>query len=263
MGTGYAMRAVLRALLLALALGLVAAPPAAGAAGWAPGGDEIAPRTAFAEHVPAEPSPLEPLPAEPFGLVLADPAAHADAARWRVVLQAVEADRAVLARCRQEPARCPQPAARLLAVLQAAEGREGRARLGAINRAVNLALAYATDEAQHGVADLWSAPLASFAAGRADCEDYAIVKYLALVELGLPAADLRMVVVKRRAADQHAVLAVRLDGRWLVLDNARLAMVEDRDLSDYRAVMAFGPAPGASPAAATRIAMAAPEPPVP
>lgn len=247
MGIGHGPRAFARALPLALAL-FLAAPDFAGAAGRAPDGDEAAPRLL----------PADPLPAGPFGL-LAAPAGHADAARWNAMLWAIEADRAVLARCRQEPGRCPGPAARLLETLAVAEGRDGRARLGAVNRAVNLALAYARDQAQHGVSDLWSAPLASFASGRADCEDYAIVKYLALGELGLPAADLRMVVVRRRAGDQHAVLAARLDGRWLVLDNARLALVEDRELSDYRAIAAFGPAGEPTPAAPTRLAMAAPE----
>jgi hypothetical protein len=32
----------------------------------------------------------------------------------------------------------------------------------------------------------------------------------------------------------HAVAAVRLDGRWLILDNRRMAMVDDMAFRNYR-----------------------------
>ena len=32
----------------------------------------------------------------------------------------------------------------------------------------------------------------------------------------------------------HAVASVRLDGRWLILDNRRMAMVEDMAFRNYR-----------------------------
>ncbi len=34
--------------------------------------------------------------------------------------------------------------------------------------------------------------------------------------------------------EDHAVAAVRLDGRWLTLDNRRMAMVEDAYVRNYR-----------------------------
>jgi hypothetical protein len=34
--------------------------------------------------------------------------------------------------------------------------------------------------------------------------------------------------------EDHAVAAARLDGRWLTLDNRRMAMVEDSDIRNYR-----------------------------
>lgn len=251
MDIGHALRVCARP--LALVLALVAAPDRAGAATEVPGAVESVGQAAAARLVE---------PAEPFGLAGAVPAAAADAARWREALEAVAADRAVLARCRGEPEGCPPAARQFLDIVESARGKQGRARLGAVNRAVNLALAYTSDLAQHGVADVWSAPLASFASGRGDCEDYAIAKYLALLELGVPAADLRLVVVEARRPGRHAVLAARLDGRWLVLDNARMPMVEDRDLAIYRAVAALGSGEDGAPAA-TRLAAAAPEPPSP
>ena len=49
-----------------------------------------------------------------------------------------------------------------------------------------MAIRYVSDYAQHGEADRWSAPLATFATGKGDCEDYAIAKYVALREAGFP-----------------------------------------------------------------------------
>ena len=54
----------------------------------------------------------------------------------------------------------------------------------------------------------------AFASNAGDCEDYAIAKYVALQEIGIAAADLRLVVVHDEATKQdHAVAAVRYDGR--------------------------------------------------
>jgi predicted transglutaminase-like cysteine proteinase len=85
---------------------------------------------------------------------------------------------------------------------------------------------------QHGVPDLWSSPLVTFTSGQGDCEDYAIAKLVALRELGFADDDLRLLVVFERGAPAlHAVAAVRFEGRWLVLDNRRLAMI---DLAEAR-----------------------------
>jgi hypothetical protein len=36
------------------------------------------------------------------------------------------------------------------------------------------------------------------------------------------------------------VVAARLDGRWLMLDNRRMAMVEDSDVRNYRPTFVIG-----------------------
>jgi hypothetical protein len=38
----------------------------------------------------------------------------------------------------------------------------------------------------------------------------------------------------------HAVAAVRLDGQWLMLDNQRMAMVEDINVRHYRPLFVIG-----------------------
>jgi len=54
----------------------------------------------------------------------------------------------------------------------------------------------------------------------------------------IPQRDVRLVVVRNNAAgQQHAVVAVRLDGDWVILDNRWLAMVRDREM--WRATPLF------------------------
>jgi len=129
---------------------------------------------------------------------------------------------------------CPQAARSFLEIVELGRQREGRAQLGEINRAINLRIKPADDWVQHGVADLWSTPLSTLAAGAGDCEDYAILKYAALRELGVAPDDLRIIIVRdlRRGAD-HAVLAVRDDEQWLILDNRTLVLAKTADIRHY------------------------------
>jgi predicted transglutaminase-like cysteine proteinase len=107
----------------------------------------------------------------------------------------------------------------------------GRARVGLINRAVDLAIAATSDQAQWGVADHWSPPFETLQTHRGDCEDYAIVKYVALLQSGLPRQDVKIVILRNLLQkEDHAVVAARVDGRWLILDNRRLALVRDTDM---------------------------------
>jgi predicted transglutaminase-like cysteine proteinase len=137
-----------------------------------------------------------------------------------------------LALCDGDRNNCASPAAlKLLAIVDQARSRDGRARLGETNRAINLGIRAADD----GSEDVWSSPLATFARGAGDCEDYAIAKLAALKLAGIAAEDLRIVVVRDlRAGEEHAIAAARLDGHWLMLDNRRMAMVEDDAARSYQ-----------------------------
>ncbi len=235
-GGGKVAREIVASALVCLLAGLT--PTAAGA--MASGGAETVDRASA--RPPATTASLDPptdlRAAEPFRLAPSradDRFAH----KWREVSVAIAADRAVLAACRIAPAGCPEAARRFGAVVAQAEAETGRARLGHLNRAINLAITYTSDLVQHGRDDVWSSPLATFASRMGDCEDYAIAKYVALLEAGVAQEDLRVVVVDERWSGLHAVASVRLDGAWLVLDNRRMALIEDRDVAGYRAVATF------------------------
>lgn len=158
--------------------------------------------------------------------------------KWHAVENEIERESVTLASCRAAPDECASPAARrFLAIVDAARAYRGRALIGQINRAINLSIRPASDLAHHGRADVWTTPLATLAAGRGDCEDYAIAKLVALREAGMNDGDLRLLVVHDPMThDDHAVAAARLDGRWLLLDNRRFTLI---DIVDTKYVPLF------------------------
>jgi len=177
---------------------------------------------------------------EPFGLF----AFHAPEGslwrKWRGVEADIVIDERLISLCRDHSDVCTPAAKRFLSILDAAKARSGRSQLEEVNRQINAAIRYVSDMAQHSVPDRWSAPLTTLAAGRGDCEDYAIAKYVILREAGYPAADLRFLLVRDRfAREDHAVLAARLDGRWLILDNRFNVIPEDTRMHNFTPLFAL------------------------
>jgi predicted transglutaminase-like cysteine proteinase len=162
------------------------------------------------------------------------------AAKWREVLARIDSEEETLAACRANLDACSPAGRRLLQLVELGRQRAGRARLGEINRAVNLSIRATSDWSQYGVDDFWSAPLATIEKGAGDCEDYAILKYLALREAGINPDDLRLLIVSYpRRRTIHAILAVRLDGEWLLLDNLTMVMVNSLEATQYQPLIAL------------------------
>jgi predicted transglutaminase-like cysteine proteinase len=173
---------------------------------------------------------------EPFGLA-ATPIYYGGLRnKWLGVAHKLEDERVQLALCDGDREHCASDAAlKFLAIVDSGRQREGRARLGQINRAINLSIRAVEDVVQFGEIDVWSSPLSTFYRGAGDCEDYAIAKYVALRMAGIAAEDLRIVVmIDIIHREGHAVAAARLDDHWLLLDNRRMMMVEDMALRNYR-----------------------------
>jgi predicted transglutaminase-like cysteine proteinase len=195
--------------------------------------DHIAAPTAGIEPAPAN-HPVSPKPAlapaaEPFGLAAERVSEGEILHKWTTVQTEIRENKKVLARCREDTSSCPLAARRFLAIIDEGRARGGRARIGVINREINLAIIPTSDLMQWGVADRWSAPLETFTTQHGDCEDYAIAKYVALRAAGVAPEDVKLVVVRNTDANEnHAVVAVRLEGDWVILDNRWLAPVPDR-----------------------------------
>ena len=228
--------------------------------------------TAAAALAATKPEPAMPFlsaasAAEPFGLSTLAVSAGAVNEKWQKLRRALDDERVQLALCDGDRDNCASDAAlQFLAIVDGARRRDGRARLGEINRAINLALRPMSDLAQYGEIDVWTSPLVTFAHGAGDCEDYAIAKFMALQLAGIAAEDVRIIIMRDIFhGGDLAVTSVRLDGHWLMLDNLRMAMVEDVHVRNYRPLFAidqssivqFSEVPqlasttGASPAATT------------
>jgi predicted transglutaminase-like cysteine proteinase len=130
-----------------------------------------------------------------------------------------------LERCPVEREACSPAAKVLRKIIVDGRSHDGLARLGVINRAINLAIRATRNP--YG----WRSPLEALSAGEGDCKDYAITKYLALLEAGSAEQDVKLVIVQDTATDQaHAIVIVHLNADWVVLDNRWLALVRDFEL---------------------------------
>ncbi len=151
--------------------------------------------------------------------------------KWRRVKADVGRDLETVARCHANGP-CTAAAQALIAIIAEGVGHTGRARIAMINRAADLAITPMSDQAQWGVPDRWSAPLETLRSSRGDCEDYAIVKYAALLGAGISESDVKIVIFKNLLPrEYHASLAAQVDGQWLILDNRTLTLVSDTDVT--------------------------------
>ncbi|MBE9609024.1 transglutaminase-like cysteine peptidase [Chitinilyticum litopenaei] len=123
-------------------------------------------------------------------------------------------------------------AARLLAdtqqMLAGARNQSEQDKLRWVNDFFNRRLQFQDDSALWKEADYWATPLEMIGKGAGDCEDFTIIKYFALKELGISAEKLRLSYVKARiggsgssVTQAHMVLTYypSPDAEPLVLDN--------------------------------------------
>ena len=81
--------------------------------------------------------------------------------------------------------------------------------------------------------DYWAIP-DEFLKKSGDCEDYSIIKYFTLKELGIPPENMRIVVVRDTVRNfAHAVLAVYDNGDAYILDNLSNAVLSHSRLRQY------------------------------
>ncbi len=106
-------------------------------------------------------------------------------------------------------------------------------QLDVVNRWFNRAT-YVSDATNWRTLDHWE-PINEFLARGGDCEDFAIAKYAMLRALGVPAEQMRLLIVEdRRKRETHAVLAVETPtGTWL-LDNQLADVTLVEDAKNYR-----------------------------
>lgn len=139
-------------------------------------------------------------------------------------------------------------------IAAAARNLDGLERLRFVNTAVNKAIQFRADTSNWKSEDYWATAAQTLTRGTGDCEDYAIAKMQLLRAAGVPAADMFLVIGNDATAGAHAVLLVRLDDRYWVLNNLQSELRTDTQYAAFRPVFTLsstgrwlhGYAPGAS-----------------
>ena len=188
-------------------------------------------RTTVAFIIPVKPATPMAASSEPFGIDAIPVTRGELVTTWRQLETDILAEGKILALCRTNAGLCSPAAQNFLVIIGEGRSHIGRARIAVINRAINLAIRPLSRLAEPEVLDRWSAPIETFSTGRGDCKDYAIAKYVALLEAGIAEDDVSLVILRNLAAgENHAVVAVRLNGDWIVLDNRSLTLVKDVEM---------------------------------
>ena len=104
-------------------------------------------------------------------------------------------------------------------------GQPVEQQLAAVNTFFNRRILYELDPVVWNQNDYWATPMEFMGRAAGDCEDFAIAKYMSLLELGVPNERLRMIYVRARTAgaktEAHMVLGYyeNPSDEPLILDN--------------------------------------------
>lgn len=101
---------------------------------------------------------------------------------------------------------------------------------------------FVSDQQNWGTEDYWATPVEVLGSLGADCEDYAVAKYLTLKELGVPVDRLRITYVRAlRLNEAHMVLAYypTPDADPLILDNLNPVIRPASQRTDLEPVYSF------------------------
>ena len=136
--------------------------------------------------------------------------------------------------------KCGDNGAAFAALVSSVRDKKFLDKLDAVNRTVNRLITYRKDEAVYGDIDYWAKPAEILAGGVGDCEDFAILKMAALIEAGVPAQSISMVVLQDRSRNVfHAVLSVATQSGNFILDNLSSTVARDAAYRSYVPLYSF------------------------
>jgi predicted transglutaminase-like cysteine proteinase len=122
------------------------------------------------------------------------------------------------------------------AMLAGMTGPPDQNTLAVVNRWVNGQVRYVDDVG----GDQWSAAITTLTQKTGDCEDFAIAKMALLEKLGVSDDDMFLIIVRERMrAIDHAVLAVRRNGKMYILDNRTDRLLTDDLVTDYLPTLSY------------------------
>ena len=135
-----------------------------------------------------------------------------------------------------------------LQTVNSAKSLGEQAKLTQINNFINRNIAFENDFGIWQQSDYWATPLETIGQGRGDCEDFAIIKYVSLRMVGIPAKKLRLIYVKAKLQgangpmqQAHMVLAYYAtpNAEPLVLDNLDTTIRPASRRPDLQPVFSF------------------------
>lgn len=114
------------------------------------------------------------------------------------------------------------------------------ALLSAVNAWTNAHVRYVEDQQLYGRGDYWASAGATLRSRAGDCEDIAILKMQLLAAQGVARSDMYLTIARDlvRNAD-HALLIVKADDRYWMLDNATDKLIDASQRADYRPILSY------------------------
>lgn len=162
----------------------------------------------------------------------ADPSGGKSAALFR----RVEQERSQYSACDDSAHDCPANLGKWRNDVKAFGQLNGLDLLKRVNTSANGLIEHRDDDVVYGEEDYWATPAESLM-GYGDCEDFAILKYVTLRELGFTHDQLRIVIVWHSTRQiGHAVLTVKLNDRIYVLDSLSAGVKVHSEVSHYEPV---------------------------
>ena len=145
---------------------------------------------------------------------------------WQVVSSKIFQDDSHFVACLEQKREDCAVVFQLTKVIEEARQHRGKAMLGHLNRAINLMIKAAPGD--------WVSALDAIAIRVGDCKAYCIAKYFALLEAGVTADNIRLVIVDiQRRSEPHMVVAVRQNETWNILDNRTMVVLADFKQNTY------------------------------
>ena len=155
--------------------------------------------------------------------------------KWTNVLKRIEVENFIFDECDADITSCRSSSvAAWREFVRNNKGSMSRRTIQDVNTFVNQ-WAYVHDIQNWGKSDYWATPI-EFLERSGDCEDYAILKFVALKELGVDPKDMRIAVVQDTVRQiAHAVLVVYWgeEKTPLILDSLFNAVLPDTEVLQY------------------------------
>lgn len=132
-----------------------------------------------------------------------------------------------------------------LAGVDAGKGsdRPGRAQLAAVNTWANTNIRFVDDIELFGKRDYWADARSTLRRRAGDCEDIAIAKMALLAGAGVRREDMYLTIARDLARNaDHALLVVKAEGRYWLLDNNTDRLLDASEANDYRPILSYSAA---------------------